>query len=75
MDFSISHALRKLDEYLPMVPPWLQVLISAYLAIVLATAAMGRIRERRGMLISVILFVVAVLFGLRAGSLLMMLIS
>jgi hypothetical protein len=75
MDFSISHVLRQIDGYLSVVPPWLQVLISAYLAIVLATAAMGRVRERRGLLIAVVLFLVAVLLGLRAGSVLMALIS
>ena len=75
MDFSISRALRQIDGYLSVVPPWLQVLISAYLAIVLANAAMGRVRERRGMLIAVVLFLVAVVFALRAGSVLMALIS
>jgi len=75
MDFSISHVLRQIDGYLSVIPPWLQVLISAYLAIVLATAAMGRARERRGLLIAVVLFLVAVLLGLRAGSVLMALIS
>ena len=75
MDFSISHVLRQIDGYLSVVPPWLQVLISAYLAVVIATAAMGRVRERRGMLIAVILFLVAVVLGLRAGSILMTLIS
>jgi hypothetical protein len=72
---SISHVLRQIDGYLSVVPPWLQVLISAYLAIVLATSAIGRVRERRGLLIAVILFLVAVVLGLRAGSVLMALIS
>ena len=75
MSFSISHVLRQIDGYLSVVPPWLQVLISAYLAVVIASAAMGRVRERRGLLITVLLFLVAVMFGLRAGSLLMALIS
>jgi len=75
MDFSISHVLRQIDEHVAVIPPWLQVLISAYLAVVIASAAMGRVRERRGMLIAVILFLVAVVFGLRAGSILMALIS
>ena len=75
MDVSISHVLRQIDGYLSVVPPWLQVLISAYLAIVLANSAMGRARERRGLLIAVVLFLVAVLLGLRAGSVLMALIS
>ncbi len=75
MDFSISHVLRQIEGYLSVVPPWLQVLISAYLAVVLATSAMGRVRERRGLLIAVLIFLVAVLLGLRAGSILMALIS
>ncbi len=75
MSVSISHLLRQIDDYASVIPPWLQVLLSSYLAITIASFAMGRARERRGLLVSVILWVTAALLALRAGSLLLALIS
>jgi len=75
MSFSTSHLLYEIDRYASVVPPWLQILVASYLAVVLATTASGRVRERRGLLVSVILFVIAALLAVRAGSLLVALLS
>jgi hypothetical protein len=75
VSFSISHALYQIDSYLAVVPPWLQVVLSAYLAIVLAGMGSGRVKERRGLFVAVLLFAIAALLALRALSLLTAMLS
>ena len=56
--------------YLALVPPWLQVLLFYYLAVVLGSWARGRFSEKRGFWLATLSLVVAVLLAARATAIL-----
>ncbi len=53
------------------IPPWLQVILFSYLAIVLITWSMDKFRERRGVLLGVIYLSAAVFLAEQAVMILM----
>jgi len=75
MDIDYRHLLHLLDLYVAMIPPWLQVVLSYYLAIVLTSWGRGRIVARKRILPAVIGFAIAALLALRATSILMTFLS
>jgi hypothetical protein len=68
--FSPRHWLFELDKALAPIPVFLQIVVSLYLAIVLGNFALGRIQERRGMLVAVLALVIAGLLGARGATML-----
>lgn len=75
MDVDYRHVLYLLRLYVAMIPPWLQVVLSYYLAIVLASWGRSRIVARKRILPAVIGFAIAALLALRATSILMTFLS
>jgi uncharacterized membrane protein AbrB (regulator of aidB expression) len=69
---SFWHLLARVDA---TVPPWLQVVICGYLGIVIGQQGLERMRERRGMLLVIVFLVIGIVCLVRAGSLLVDLMS
>ncbi|HSD09709.1 MAG TPA: hypothetical protein VLF14_01905 [Candidatus Binatia bacterium] len=70
MNVDYRHLLYLLNVYVAMIPAWLQVVVSYYLAIVLAGWGRGRIAAKRRFLPAVIAFAIAASLALRATSIL-----
>ena len=66
MNPSISEALHHIRVALAVIPPWLQVVLSGYLAVVLAGMGSNRVKERRGLLLATILLAIAAALALHA---------
>ena len=64
-----------LHTYVSMVPPWLQVVVSYYLAIVLANWGRNRIAAKKRFLPAMIGFTMAALLAFRATNILMAFLS
>ena len=63
--------LPEIDETIGRyLPPWLQILVFAYLAIVLGSWSIDKLRERRGVALAALAMAVAAFLGLRAAFLL-----
>jgi hypothetical protein len=75
MDFDYRHLIYLLHTYVSMVPSWLQVVLSYYLAIVLTGWGRNRIAAKKRFLPAVIGFAIAALLALRATSILMTFLS
>jgi len=75
MDVDYRHLLQLLHAYLSMIPSWLQVVLSYYLAIVLTSWGRNRIAAKKRFLPAVIGFAIAGLLALRATSILMAFLS
>jgi len=75
LDVDYRHLLQLLQAYLLMIPSWLQVVLSYYLAIVLASWGRNRIAAKKRFLPAVIGFAIAGLLALRATSILMTFLS
>ncbi len=65
MDF-----VGELQHYVAAIPPWLQVLIFYYLAVVIGSWAWGRFIEKRGVLLTALGLTLAVFLAARATSML-----
>jgi hypothetical protein len=52
------------------LPPWFQIIVFAYLAVVLASWSIDKLRERRGVTLAAIAMALAAFLGLRAAFLL-----
>jgi hypothetical protein len=65
VDF-VGHVHR----YVAAVPPWLQVLLFYYLAVVLGSWARGRFLENRGFWLAAVFLVLAVVLAARATAML-----
>lgn len=59
-----------LQRYIAGVPPWLQVLLFYYLAVVLGSWARGRFTEKRGFWFAAFCLIVAVVLAARATGIL-----
>jgi hypothetical protein len=55
-------------HYIAAVPPWLQVLLFYYLAVVLGSWARGRFSEKRGFWLAAFCLIVAVVLAARATA-------
>ena len=75
MDVDYRHLLLLLHAYVSMIPSWLQVVLSYYVAIVLASWGRNRIAAKKRFLPAVIGFGIAGLLALHATSLLMTFLS
>ena len=75
MNVDYRQLIYLLHTYVSMVPPWLQVVVSYYLAIVLAGWGRNRIAAKKRFLPAVIGFALAALLALRATSILMTFLS
>ena len=75
MNVDYRDLLRQVDLFIAMIPPWLQVVVSYYLAIVLIGWGRGRIAAQKRFLPAVIGFAIAALLALRATSILMAFLS
>ena len=56
---SLTEAFHHIKLYLAVIPPWLQVVLSGYLAVVLAGMGSNRIKERRGLVLATVLLAIA----------------
>ncbi len=75
MNVDYRHLIYLLNTYVSMVPAWLQVVVSYYLAIVLASWGRNRIAAKKRLLPAVFGFAIATLLALRATSILMTFLS
>jgi hypothetical protein len=75
MDFDYRHLLYLLNTYVSMIPSWLQVVLSYYVAIVLVSWGRNRIAAKKRFLPAVIGFAMAAFLALRATSILMTFLS
>jgi len=75
MDIDYRHLIYLFNTYVSMIPPWLQVVLSYYLAIVLASWGRNRIAAKKRFLPAVIGFAIAGLLALRATSIVMTFLS
>ena len=57
-------------RYVAVVPPWLQMVLFYYLAVVLGSWARGRFLEKRGFWIAVVALMLAVFLAARATGML-----
>jgi len=57
-------------RFVAAIPPWLQVLLFYYLAVVLGCWARGRFSEKRGFWLAAICLVAAVVLAARATAML-----
>jgi uncharacterized membrane protein SirB2 len=57
-------------HYIATVPPWLQVLLFYYLAVILGSWARGRFSEKRGFWLAAVCLIVAVVLAARATAML-----
>ena len=57
-------------HYIAAVPPWLQVLLFYYLAVVLGSSARGRFADKRGFWLAAFCLIAAVVLAARATSML-----
>ena len=71
MNADYQHLLYLLNTYVAMVPAWLQVVVSYYLAIVLTGWGRERIAAKKRFLPAVIAFAIAASLALHATSILM----
>ena len=60
----------ELQHYVAAIPPWLQVLVFYYLAVVLGSWARGRFLEKRGFWLAVLALTLAVFLATRATAML-----
>jgi hypothetical protein len=60
----------ELRYYVAAIPPWLQVLLFYYLAVVLGSWARGRFLEKRAFWLAVLALTLAVFLAARATSML-----
>jgi hypothetical protein len=75
MDVDYQHLIYLLRTYVSMVPPWLQVVVSYYFAIVLAGWGRNRIAAKKRFLPAVVGFALAALLAVHATSILMTFLS
>jgi hypothetical protein len=75
MDVDYRHLLLLLNTYVSMIPPWLQVVLSYYVAIVLVGWGRNRIAAKKRFFPVVIGFALAALLALHATSILMTFLS
>ncbi len=75
MDVDYRHLIYLFHTYISMIPSWLQVVLSYYLAIVLASWGRNRIAAKKRFLPAVIGFGIAAFLALRATSILMTFLS
>jgi hypothetical protein len=63
--------LRQIDALIGRyLPPWFQIVVFAYLAVVLTSWSIDKLRERRGIALAAIAMALAAFLGLRAAFLL-----
>lgn len=71
MDADYRHLLYLFNVYVAMIPAWLRVVVSYYLAIVLTGWGRERIAAKKRFLPAVIAFAIAAALALHATSILM----
>lgn len=70
MPIDFRELLHQLHLITSAIPSWLQVVLSYYFAVVIASWAKGRISERRGLLAAGLAVLLAAFLALRATSML-----
>ena len=67
----MSSLLETLNRAYAAIPPWVEIVVCGYLAVVLGQQAIDRLRERRGVILVIVFAAIGVLCLTRAVNLLL----